>query len=98
MNCLNLQHSHRMLYILLLLFALLESKPQAGCPVSEKCPYYSAHKGEHAGEKGCPLDKGGCPYYKKHDKDHSAEDIIAADSAEACPMEKCPYFEVRRFI
>ena len=87
-----------MLYILLLLFALLESKPQAGCPVSEKCPYYSAHKGEHAGEKGCPLDKGGCPYYKKHDKDHSAEDIIAADSAEACPMEKCPYFEVRRFI
>ena len=72
-----------------------DGESKSGCPVSEKCPYYAAHKGEHAGQKGCPLEKGDCPYYKRHAKDHSAEDIIAADSAAACPMDKCPYFKVR---
>ena len=67
---------------------------KGGCPVASKCPYYSAHKGEHSGEKGCPLNAGGCPYYDKHAKDQTLEDIISKDVVSECPMNKCPYFEV----
>ncbi len=67
---------------------------KSGCPLDGKCPYVGAHKGEHAGEKGCPLQTGGCPYYDKHAKDQNAADIVASDSASGCPMVKCPYFDV----
>jgi hypothetical protein len=73
-----------MRYLFFFIFAL----------VSATDKYHASHKGEHTGQKGCPLEKGDCPYYKKHAKDHSAEDIIASDSAAACPMEKCPYYSV----
>ena len=86
---------HVLFIVVLCLVSAVEGYDKSGCPVSGKCPYYAAHKGEHASQKGCPLETGGCPYYKKHSKDQTAEDIIASDSAAACPMEKCPYFQVR---
>ena len=90
--------TRKMKILLLLLFITVlyatNTNEKSGCPLDGKCPYVGAHKGEHAGEKGCPLQTGGCPYYDKHAKDQNAADIVASDSASGCPMEKCPYFDV----
>ncbi len=63
---------------------------EAGCPLTDKCPYVSNH---HV-PKGspCPLEKAGCPYFEKHKNDESLKEFFSHD--KGCPMEKCPYFEV----